>query len=132
MMAELETEGLLPLRLRPFIVAMGDLGRGSAHHWVVVEEFTRTTSKDMQMKKVIQRYYIMCGTKASTICKVCHKPSESIVAYLCGPYTGGDYVAQHVGGVPSRCRRVLSGVCAHTCTGPSKSTLEAELHTVRD
>eukprot|EP00963_Diacronema_lutheri_P006929 scaffold619_cov368-Pavlova_lutheri.AAC.8 len=89
-MAELETERQQALRLRPLIAAMGDLGEGSAHRLVALEEVTRTSGEDTQVRKVMQRRCVMCVRKALVGCQACHKPSEGIVAYLCRPYTGRD------------------------------------------
>ena len=50
----------------------------------------------------------------SAACQACHKPSEGVVAYLRGPYTGRDCAAQHMAGVPSRRRRRVSGGDLHT------------------
>eukprot|EP00963_Diacronema_lutheri_P001566 scaffold102_cov340-Pavlova_lutheri.AAC.23 len=113
-MAELETERQQALRLRPLIAAMGDLGGGSAHRLVALEEVMRTSGEDTQARKVIQRRCVMCGMKASAACQACHKPSDGIVAYLCGPYTGRDCAAQHMATVPSwRRRRVPRATCTH-------------------
>eukprot|EP00963_Diacronema_lutheri_P005168 scaffold391_cov412-Pavlova_lutheri.AAC.5 len=74
----------------------------------------RTSGEDTQVRKVTQRRCVMCGRNASAACQACHKPSEGIVAYLCGPYTGRDCVALHMAGVPSRRRRRVSGADVHT------------------
>ena len=113
-LAQLETERQQALRLRPLIAAMGDLGEGTAHRLVALEEVIRTGGEDTQGRKVTQRRCIMCGKKASAACQACHKPSEGVVAYLCGPYTGRDCAAQHMAGVPSRRRRRVSGGDLHT------------------
>jgi len=113
-MAELETERQQAFRLRPLIAAMGDLDGGSAHRLVALEKVMRTSGEDAQEKKVTQRRCVMCGRKTSVACQACHKPSEGIVAYLCGPYTGRDCAALHMAGVPSRRRRTVSGRrCTH-------------------
>eukprot|EP00963_Diacronema_lutheri_P013666 scaffold2670_cov408-Pavlova_lutheri.AAC.2 len=93
---------------------MGDLGGGSAHRLVALDEVTRTSGEDTQVRKVKHRRCVMCGTKASEACHTCHKPSEGIIAYLCGPYTGRDCAALHMAGVPSRRRRRVSGADVHT------------------
>jgi len=124
-MAELETERQQALRLRPLIVAMGDLGGGSAHRLVALDKVTRTSGEDTQVRKVKHRRSVMCGTQASATCQACHKPSEGIVTYLCGPCTGRECAALRMAGVPSRRRRRVSGGGrAHTCTGPSDTTSE--------
>ena len=45
-LAELETERQQALRLRPLIAAMGDLGEGTAHKLVALEEVIRTGGED--------------------------------------------------------------------------------------
>eukprot|EP00963_Diacronema_lutheri_P007304 scaffold644_cov357-Pavlova_lutheri.AAC.3 len=105
-MVELETERQQALRLRPLIVAMGDLVGGSAHRVVALEEVMRTSGEYMEAKKVMQQRCVMCGNKALAAYQVCHKPSKGVVAYLCGSYTGRDCLAQQMARVPSpRCRR---------------------------
>jgi len=108
-MAELETERQQALRLRPLIVAMDEMGRGSAHRLVALEEVIRTGGADMEARKAMQRLCTKCGRKFSVACEVCHKLSEGISSYLFRPFTCRDCSAQHIAGVLSRQRRRVSG-----------------------
>ena len=81
---------------------------------MAVGEDIRIGCEDTQGRKVTQRRCVMCGKKASAACQASHKPSEGVVAYHCGPYTGRDCAAQHMAGVPSRRRRRVSGGDVHT------------------
>eukprot|EP00963_Diacronema_lutheri_P010591 scaffold1110_cov399-Pavlova_lutheri.AAC.3 len=69
----------------------------------------RTNGEDMQAKKVTKEHCVICGMKASATRQAYHKPSEGVVAYFCGPYTSRACVAHHMVGVPSLCRRGMSG-----------------------
>lgn len=92
---------------------MGDLGGGSAHWLVALEEATRTSSGDTQTRKVTQRRCVMCVRKVPTYRQVCHKLSEGVVVYRCGPYTVFDCATQHMAGFP---RFGEEGCEVDTCT----------------
>eukprot|EP00963_Diacronema_lutheri_P006257 scaffold541_cov335-Pavlova_lutheri.AAC.2 len=123
--AELETERHQALPLRPLLAVMGDLGGGSAHRLVALEEVMRTSGKDTQARKVTQRRYVMCGEKAPAACQTCHKPSEGVVDYFFGPYTGRNCFKDTWQGCPPRDDGGCHGGRAHTCTGRSDATSEA-------
>jgi len=123
--AALETERQQALPLRPLLAVMGDLGGGSARRLVALEEVMRKSGKDTQARKVTQRRYVMCGEKASAACQTCHKPSEGIVAYFFGPYTGRNCFKDTWQGCPPRDDGGCHGGRAHTCTGRSDAMSEA-------
>ena len=64
-LVDLETERQQALRLRPPFAAMGDLGEGTVHRLVALEEVIRIGGEDTQGRKVTQRRCVMCGKKAS-------------------------------------------------------------------